>query len=368
MPASFRLRTLALALPLLLAACATTTQPEPPRSTRGATDDLGLIADLALSLAERHGANDVLVVLDIDNTILAMEQGLGSDQWYYWQAALRDDEPCSPETVNDLLAVQGALFYASAMRPTQPSAVAQVRRMQDEGLQVIILTSRGPQYRLATFRELRRNGFSLWSSALPPQHGHAEDGAEQGGQDHVHRGMRAAERQLAAQSARIGVATADLYPTFFLLGDFGYLGVRGDFFDSDRETYSFGPSIRWNIFDGGRVRANVRVQDALTEQLLEDEEVRHDAAIQLSVTGSFLREPQALIDQLVAALKNTDPILRAGAAFALGWRGNAAAAIPLIELLYDPDAQVQQAAVNALSNLQDDRIAQLIGDFKGLLR
>ena len=56
MPASFRLRTLALALPLLLAACATTTQPEPPRSTRGATDDLGLIADLALSLAERHGA------------------------------------------------------------------------------------------------------------------------------------------------------------------------------------------------------------------------------------------------------------------------------------------------------------------------
>ena len=62
MPASFRLRILALALPLLLAACATTTQPEPPRSTRGATDDLGLIADLALSLAERHGANDVLVI------------------------------------------------------------------------------------------------------------------------------------------------------------------------------------------------------------------------------------------------------------------------------------------------------------------
>ncbi|MDP4855815.1 MAG: HEAT repeat domain-containing protein, partial [Desulfobacterales bacterium] len=94
----------------------------------------------------------------------------------------------------------------------------------------------------------------------------------------------------------------------------------------------------------------------------EDEEVRHDAAIQLSVTGSFLRQPQALIDQLVAALKNTDPTVRAGAAFALGWRGNAAAAIPLIELLYDPDVQVQQAAVNALSNLQDDRILGLLLD------
>ncbi len=94
----------------------------------------------------------------------------------------------------------------------------------------------------------------------------------------------------------------------------------------------------------------------------EEEEVRHDAAIQLSVTGSFLRQPQALIDQLVAALKNTDPTVRAGAAFALGWRGNAAAAIPLIELLYDPDVQVQQAAVNALSNLQDDRILGLLLD------
>lgn len=94
----------------------------------------------------------------------------------------------------------------------------------------------------------------------------------------------------------------------------------------------------------------------------EDEEVRHDAAIQLSVTGSFLREPQALVDQLVAALKNTDPVVRAGAAFALGWRGNAPAAIPLIELLYDSDVQVQQAAVNALSNLQDDRILGLLLD------
>jgi len=59
---------------------------------------------------------------------------------------------------------------------------------------------------------------------------------------------------------------------------------------------------------------------------------------------------------------NTDPIVRAGAAFALGWRGNAAAAIPLIELLYDPDVQVQQSAVNALSNLEDDRILGLLLD------
>ncbi|MDJ0887597.1 MAG: efflux transporter outer membrane subunit [Desulfobacterales bacterium] len=80
--------------------------------------------------------------------------------------------------------------------------------------------------------------------------------------------IRAAERRLAAQTERIGIATADLYPTFFLLGDFGYIGVRNDFFDSDRETYSFGPTLRWNIFDGGRVRNRIIAEDARSKQAL----------------------------------------------------------------------------------------------------
>ena len=48
------------------------------------------------------------------------------------------------------------------------------------------------------------------------------------------------------------------------------------------------------------------------------------------------------------------------AAFALGWQGNSQAAIPLIELLYDSDIEVQQTAVNALSNLRDDRVLSLM--------
>ncbi|HUU80073.1 MAG TPA: HEAT repeat domain-containing protein [Acidobacteriota bacterium] len=48
------------------------------------------------------------------------------------------------------------------------------------------------------------------------------------------------------------------------------------------------------------------------------------------------------------------------AAFALGWQGNGQAAIPLIELLYDSDIDVQQTAVNALSNLRDDRVLSLM--------
>jgi HEAT repeat protein len=92
----------------------------------------------------------------------------------------------------------------------------------------------------------------------------------------------------------------------------------------------------------------------------EDEELRRDASIQLSVISPFLKEPQPLIDRLLEDIKSPDPELRLHAAFALGWEGNLQATIPLIELLYDSDIRVQQTAVNALSNLRDDRILSLM--------
>ena len=190
----FQRNVLLAAITLLLCACASALPPKPtdlqpikpPQNMLGSTDDLGLVADVALQMADRYGNDRVLVVLDIDNTLLAMEQDLGSDQWFYWQRDLKAAEPCSPLLVGDLLAAQGALYYASAMRPTQPDAAAQVRRMQDAGLRVIALTARGPDYRLATFRELRRNGFSFWSSALPPQRGYGEPFTPEGGERPVH--------------------------------------------------------------------------------------------------------------------------------------------------------------------------------------
>jgi HEAT repeat protein len=92
----------------------------------------------------------------------------------------------------------------------------------------------------------------------------------------------------------------------------------------------------------------------------ENEDIRSSASIQLSVVFSFLKEPQPLIDRLLEDIKSPDPELRIHAAFALGWEGNTQAAIPLIELLYDSDIRVQQTAVNALSNLRDDRIFSLM--------
>jgi len=156
---------------LLFTACATLP---PAQNVLAETDDLTMVTNSALQLSGLYGRDQVLVVFDIDNTLLAMEQGLGSDQWYYWQKALQKEDPCSARLVNDRFKVQGALFFASAMRPTQPDAAQQVQRLQDAGLKVIALTSRGPEYRLQTFRELRRNEISFWSSALPPQRGYPD--------------------------------------------------------------------------------------------------------------------------------------------------------------------------------------------------
>ena len=81
--------------------------------------------------------------------------------------------------------------------------------------------------------------------------------------------IRRSERQLAAQTARIGVATADLYPRFTLSGVFALEATEIDrSLNSSATAYSFGPSFKWNIFDGGRVRSNIRIEDALTEQAL----------------------------------------------------------------------------------------------------
>jgi NodT family efflux transporter outer membrane factor (OMF) lipoprotein len=81
--------------------------------------------------------------------------------------------------------------------------------------------------------------------------------------------IRRAERDLAAANALIGVATADLYPKFSLTGDFGLESVStSDWFAAGSRYWNFGPTVQWRIFDAGRIRANIRVQNARQEQAL----------------------------------------------------------------------------------------------------
>ncbi|MDO8142561.1 MAG: efflux transporter outer membrane subunit [Candidatus Brocadiales bacterium] len=81
--------------------------------------------------------------------------------------------------------------------------------------------------------------------------------------------VRRAERELAAATARIGVATADLFPKFSLTGDFGLQTENLNAFSLTHSRFwSFGPTVRWPIFEAGRIRANIKVQNARQEQSL----------------------------------------------------------------------------------------------------
>jgi outer membrane protein TolC len=77
-----------------------------------------------------------------------------------------------------------------------------------------------------------------------------------------------------AQSAQIGVAKADLYPAFSLIGSFGFLSTSagnselGDMFKWGSRTTQAGPAFQWNILNYGRITNNVRLQDARFQELL----------------------------------------------------------------------------------------------------
>jgi NodT family efflux transporter outer membrane factor (OMF) lipoprotein len=88
--------------------------------------------------------------------------------------------------------------------------------------------------------------------------------------------VRRAERELAAATARVGVATADLFPRFSLTGSLGLMGEEfRDLGDYGSRFYSIGPSVSWPVFDAGRIRSNIRAADARTEQAL----VRYEQSV-----------------------------------------------------------------------------------------
>ncbi len=123
--------------------------------------------------------------------------------------------------------------------------------------------------------------------------------------------VRRAERLLAAQTARVGVATAELYPRFSLSGTLAFEG-DGDIYDAANRVWSFGPAFRWRLFEGGRIRSQIAVEDARVEQAL--------AAYELTVLSAFEDFENAVTAYLeetrrMAALKRS--VVAAGKALEL---------------------------------------------------
>jgi NodT family efflux transporter outer membrane factor (OMF) lipoprotein len=88
--------------------------------------------------------------------------------------------------------------------------------------------------------------------------------------------IRKAERQLAAQTARIGAAQADLYPKFNLIGSIGLEALSlSKLFSSSTQTSNGSALVNWPIFKAGAVRKNIEIQSALQEQCL----IAYEAAV-----------------------------------------------------------------------------------------
>lgn len=132
-------------------------------------DSFRLVAEQVARYADEVGGENVLLVVDIDNTLLAMDHQLGSDQWFEWQTYLLDHKPKSPRLAADnfdgLLAVQGLLFATTHMHPPEPELPKLMRQMQATGIDTVVLTSRGDDFRPATLRELKRNGYDFAARA-----------------------------------------------------------------------------------------------------------------------------------------------------------------------------------------------------------
>lgn len=114
--------------------------------------------------------------------------------------------------------------------------------------------------------------------------------------------IRSAELSAAAQCARIGIAKADLYPSFSLFGEIGFQsssegGVQSNhadidnLFDASSFYYAFGPQVKLPFFNYGRIENNVRVQDARFQQLI------------VNYQNTVLRAAQESEDALIGFLK-----------------------------------------------------------------
>lgn len=156
--------------------------------------------------------------------------------------------------------------------------------------------------------------------------------------------VRAAERRLAAATARVGVATADLFPRVSLRGFIGFLsGGWGNLVNGDNRAWSVTPSISWAALDMGSVRARLRTSEAQADGVAADYEKTVLAA--LEDTENALLSYAKRQTQLKLRLEQSVAARRAAELAELRYRAGSSDFLTLL------DAQRSQLAA-------DDALAQ----------
>jgi len=200
-----------------------------------------LVADVTRNYIELRGTDRQIEILD--ETVEAQKESLALTQ-------ARFDSGLGSEL--DVSRAEGLVEATAAQRP----ALEVLRRQS--ALRIGVLLGVPPEVLLA---ELGAPG------ALPPAPPQIPEVLPS---ELLSRrpDLRRRERELAAATARIGVATADLFPRFNILGSFGRSSNDLGSLNASSQFWSGGLFFQWPIFAGGRIRANIRVQEARQEQAL----------------------------------------------------------------------------------------------------
>jgi NodT family efflux transporter outer membrane factor (OMF) lipoprotein len=172
--------------------------------------------------------------------------------------------------------------------------------------------------------------------------------------------IRAAELRAAAQAAQIGVAQADLYPTFAITGSIGLKATNLDnLFQGQSLTGLINPGISWNIFNYGRIRNNVRVQDARYQELIVNYQsvvLKAYAEVEDALTGFLNAKQEAIF------LARSVDASRAAARIAMEQYRDGTAD-------YQRVLDTQQSLLHAeerLTSVRADVVTNLVAIYKGL--
>lgn len=121
-------------------------------------------------LTQLYSKDEVLIVVDIDNTLLTSDIDLGGDIWYQWQRGKLEVKPTQEQKVECLFEDSiGLLYELGPMKLTENLVPQMITDWKSQGHTVFALTSRSPKYRAATERELNRHGINFIDSALRPK-------------------------------------------------------------------------------------------------------------------------------------------------------------------------------------------------------
>lgn len=129
----------------------------------------------------RYGNDNVLAVFDTDDTLLVLNQMIGSEAWYEWQTGdAQCEQYCTPKmlepagenavgkNIEDLLAKLSGVLSLTHAHPNEPEIPADLKGLQQDGIKTIVLTARGFTNRDATLRQYGENGIEFSRVGLNP--------------------------------------------------------------------------------------------------------------------------------------------------------------------------------------------------------